>query len=437
MTTFASWGSGYEVSSGTEYLNVFNDVSQWLTVAGGFTQKANSTAKLKNNTNGLLLEPDGSASCKVRYRNINLSPASRGKLGMWVYIPSVPPAGSIELIFSPLGTSEGANTIYATWTIARMKQGWNFLTWHPSGVNSSTHPIGVLTTGNGTYNTVQAILDFFSASQIGCITLTFTSWTAGYPVYFDSIIWGQRGRAKVLLGFDGKSTTNLTYTLPYFQERGFVGYVACHCDTDGSVDLTPTQVGQMDQYYDAGWDIINHTRNHGHYVNEIQTASAIQADALAMEEIIRKNGWSRGLGYFVYTEGAYSATSVAALHSVGFKIQRAGISGVNPTISDGFNGIDCIEGLTGAKEIENAVTQAQARQQIDAAILYGETTWPFWHTVTTNGDSTNNSGQANEINNAFLSSFLDYIQIKRRQGLIDVVSPSQWYRGLTQPALVA
>ena len=436
--TAAAWSAGYSTAPGTVQTDIFSTAAaNWITVSGGVTTCTNSTAYLKNNSSALLIEPDGQALCKFRLRNLSIVPGSVGKMGLWIYLPVTPSAGSIGLIFSPLPTSEGADTVYATWSAARLKQGWNFLTWAPTGTNYTTHPTGTTTIGNGAYATVAAILEFLRAGKIQCITLNFSSWPAGQPVYFDSIVWGQRSRANVVLGFDGKSTSNLTTTLPYMTDRGFAGYVACHCDTDGSTSLSPTAISQMDQYYDAGWDIINHTLNHKNYTTEITDASAITADVLAMQAVIDSNGWTRGKGHFVYTQGAYNETTIAAVYAAGMKLQRCGVSGVFPTVADGWNGLDSIYGLCGGKEIENTVTQAQARAQIDAAILYGETVWPFWHATTTSGDATNNSGVSTTVNTLFLQSFLDYVLMKQQQGLIDVLTPSQWYRGLTQPALVS
>lgn len=345
-----------------------------------------------------------------------LNASLNGKFGIWVYIEAQPGyqvggtlAGGIG---GTIGTSAVnlANALAFGFTTNQIREGWNFLkfvmrdpqAYIPSSGVTEYHPFGVTATTYGTGVDTDIV-----NSPVAKMILNWSN-LLGCTMYFDSIWTGFETTAQVVLGNDGGNGL-LEYAMPVFDAYGWKGYFAFPYNTADTGASTLTYQANLSNYpnttatavYAKGWDCINHTVTHpsmGGYTTEPSVVYQVdQAKAMMLEL-----GFQRGIEFYASPQSSSSRLSEAVIKSTGIKLQRHARK-TNTSITQfgidnphHIGGIDIgsaaavgvskctggVNGTTGGMQVASKIMRF-----IDVIEAYGDTCFPFWHGITTTGDT--------------------------------------------------
>lgn len=347
-----------------------------------------------------------------------LNAALAGKFGLWVYVESQPGyqvggtlAGSIGVTISTNAAS-AANALNVSFNSNQIREGWNFLKFvqrQPTAYQAASgvteyHPYGINASAYGTGADSNIVASNAAKVQI------YWSNMLGATLYFDSLWTGFASTAQVVLGCDG-GVGFQTYALPVFDSYGWVGYTAYPFNVLDSgtgnltyqSNLTTWATSDITAAYSRGWDVINHTVTHpsvGSYTAEANIAWQIQQARAYMLDA----GFIRGSEFYASPQSSSSRLSESVIKTVGVKLQRhARKFNVSPTqfgidnpqhvgaIDMGnasSNGVtSVVSGATVTTGLSGMQIASKIKRTVDLAVAYGDTIFPFWHGITTTGDT--------------------------------------------------
>ena len=373
--------------------------------------------------NLLKVTPAADTTEGIRFTNFGTSvvnAALAGKFGMYVYIENLPrygpgltPTTTLKAIFTTKAGGSTTNGIDITFTSNQIHEGWNFisfiqrepLAYQTGGGAIEYHPYGVSCVKYGSGIDGDIVNN--------PITKIIIQWNnaSGATLYFDSIITGWLTDAQVVLGVDALESDVIDYVLPVFQQYGWRGYVAVPARVWTSGSKIVSSLSSSDGYADltsraealnaAGWDMINHTVNH--QSNGVLTsASEIAYEVKGVQPIYSAAGLTRGNEFYASPNSSTSRLAEKVIAGCGIKLQRhaikanvditpwgvpninhIGSSGAGSNSGNGYNYVTdgANTGVTGLQK------NSKLRILTDVMIAYGATWFPFWHYVTTIGDS--------------------------------------------------
>lgn len=389
-------------------------------VSGGSCVATQDTTVTRNRNRTMRIDCVNAASIMRKGAATGFTPTSLMSLDL--YIPFIV-SGSMSLAITLTNaTSVGANYVTFTWNLNALRQGWNTLKmW--SGETGTTAGSGTLS--NGASRSVGGTgVDFTQAIQ--CIEMNFQNMQAR-TVWMDEIRSAPRNRVKVIMGFDASEDTIETIAVPLFASHGWLGYItATHIyDMDPTLEHEPWE--RMQRIYDAGWDIVNHTWNHPSGFTAYN-AQQVYDEIVPTQNLMRQYGWTRGLRYMAYPENSVPDTAYLepAFADAGIVWGRGS---KKRAISLSELGADNRFHL-GSIEMGAATTVTQFKAALDSSIIYGDMLITFGHYLSAGGNSDTAPGQAGFWSENQLIAWCDYLKAKERQGLIDVVSFSQWEAGM-------
>lgn len=177
--------------------------------------------------------------------------------------------------------------------------------------------------------------------------------------------------------------------------------------------------------------LLNHSNDNTFYT--VAGLSGMLDRFNACRDWLRENGcdFNSSASHTVYPGGFYDASLSAALRDDGFLTGRGASSSVLiPYLPTYAENDPQMFGLPLVDYLSNARTITQVKASIDRIINYGGLGVIMAHNFDV-------SAGAAQWANADFTALLQYIALKRSQGLIDAVTIPQWHAGLTQPALVA
>lgn len=403
-------------------------VAQWVLNGGapreredytGFDASGNpaGVTSITSQPNMMKWSPAGNGVEEVRltaFATNCLTTTLGGRIGLWVYVENQPgyepggkPTGSIGITLTTDPAGKNTHALKVGWNSNQVVEGWNFLTfvmrapaaYVPGSAASEDHPYGVSPTVFGT-GTAANIKDApITAMKID------VSGMGGATLYFDSLITAWETEAQVVLGVDVTEDKLLKWTLPLFDEYGWTGYTAApkRVWTSGSrvvVDWT-TKNTYLKQVYAAGWDCTNHTANH--IANGTLTSPAeIAYEINSVNAYYRNQGLVRGTEFYCSPMSSTSRLAEKVVQGLGIKLQRhsrkANVAvtpfGVPNIQHIGSSDIGSATGsavvnITGG--VATAVAGLQLASRInrvtDVMVAYGDTWFPFWHSITELGDT--------------------------------------------------
>lgn len=298
--------------------------------------------------------------------------------------------------------------------------GWNYITVDLDNPSLSL-PFGYSYTNQGTgFDRLLGVLS---------IQLQVSNAVVGDVYYVDAVAWGRRARPAVVFGFDDFSATLFANGIPLFDARGITGYLACS-PLGNPAQYGTTQRANILSARANGWDIVNHSYAHAD-MRTLSTADII-ADARTNAELLSSFGALTDPRCFVYPQNAVNETVRAALASIGFIYGREiknwrvypDESGVGTPLRTGSFALA-------------SKTLTEAKAALDDAIRMGTMVNIYSHEIIPGGTGTSPPANPLEWYADDLAALLDYAIFKQRQGLIDIMNFSDWYTGLTHPALVA
>lgn len=312
---------------------------------------------------------------------------------------------------------------YADISLRAIRAGWNYLTI--CGI------AGPLTSGQETTGVGG---DVFSGAKTAVrFTLTNTNGGIASDVTIGGLWDGRKARAKAVLVFDDGFQSQYDEAFLYLNPLGIKATIGVAADYVGgtSVGGFPYMTSStLDTIYAAGWDIathgdVNHTGSSPNLANSL---SAITTEVARNRDYLITRGWTRAAFHYVYPGGLVGSNSEAALTACGMLTGRKVLSGRETTYDGLANPLQLL-----AYSIDSGNSVNAMKGQIMKTIITGGTVFLYGHRVVNalGGDSSNEETVTN------WRSKMDYLNLCRSQGMIDVVTVSNWYLGLTQPTLVA
>jgi len=403
--------TNYEVP-GKQVICDFTDFASWA--ANNVVKTADSTYQKY----GSSVRCDITANSSARVTRTGLTGFTlSGPITLAIYCPTLPVSGHfIQLDFSSDGFS--AKYAFYRFDVNFLKPGWNYLTVHPS-TDANT-----AISSAGTPNTWQFIGGELLTNTFTGVRVQFVNMS-GYTVYCAGVVINNRSRPNVMMMFDDGWLSQYTEAYAYMKTVGLRGAIAC---VPAFIGLgLYMSVAQYQTLYDAEWDITNHTLNH-----TVLTGIAdelIRSEVKGGRDFLYSKGWNRAADLLIYPETFNDLNVQTVSQSVGATFGRGAIRRTAPTAPYGLDNPMSVGGAT----LSN-VTLAKAKSFVDGAILTGESLIIYGHEIL----GSNNPGGLGGTPPATptqwyrddFRALVDYIVLKRNQGLIDTPTLTEWLNGL-------
>lgn len=384
-----------------------------------------------------------------------LTPALAGKVMLAVYLEGQPgygageagPTGGITLEMTTQAGGSFTNASLCSWNQNQLREGWNFLKFvmrNPLAYQTATgqsedNPASVSTSCYGT-----GVDGNIVANNVTRLRLT-TQNLGGATLYFDSIWTAFDSLPQIVLGCDAVGNDLLQYGLPEFQSRGWIGYFAAprRIYTSGSKQVSDWSIknANMQVLYDAGWECVNHSVNHININSPaITNPGEIHYEVAQAQSMYLHAGYTRGSEFYASPQSASHRMSEEVIRQLGFKAQRHARKynvSVTPWGVDNPHHLGSIDfgnasgGVTALSictaGVGSTVTGWQVfsklKRYVDVLEAYGDSSFPFWHGITTLGDSGSGEDLTGDnllITRSAFQKFLTYIADREAAGLIRV-----------------
>lgn len=430
MTTFSAFPQNRVTDTGTLIFS-FADPSLFAVLGSELTKDsaadttkskvvaASTKVTLTGNTGG------GISTSPAISPAINVSNSVAGVYGVWVYLQSNdgsqngPATAYVDLYLS--NTFNVASSFRAASFAGnhlRWNQ-WNFLPFHINETGATN------ASGTGSTGWTVSATDPVTTGTANRIALWFGNMS-GCTAWVNAVVKDARSRPCVLFGFDQVTTTLNSTVLPLLQARDIQGYLALN--SAGAYESNWTLARQWQA---LGWDCINHGANHislgtvsdeATIVTEVDGCLAVMEQEGVVDEITRR--------MFITPQSAQNPYLTEALRDRGYVACRSYKNFCN--IGTAYGGAD--EPLhMGSFDMGNPTSLSRLLGLLNAPRVYGATCWFFAHDVDTTTPATGPTGNALSIYIDDLTAFLDRMVELRAAGAIDILTPSQWYRSLTEP----
>lgn len=397
----ASVAQNYASSTGTIATNY--NVVAGTTVAGtGAALTVDSTIKIDGLDTGKFII--GSASPASVMRTDGLIGAD-GQVCLSVYIPDY---SKISQVSIKIGDSGFANSFVYSYQIG-------------SNTNNQYNGVHRIYADKSKF-TVLAGSPVWGTTVFSRIMAEVSGAVDGSGIiYFGALKVSGVSKPQIIWTWDDGYYEMFTNVFQYVKGKNFpmtsyvIGGALYTADSD---KLT---IAQMQEMYDAGWDIANHAFTHTD--QGVLGDAAYVADKEKMANWLSGRGFTRrGMNYHhAYVGGVYAATTAALMDQAGFMTCRTiAASRHMPT----WNGVGNRMVVDGGLQLNNTLSIAQAKAKVDAAIQNGGTLIIVGHRV---------QGSAGAIHwaTADFQALVDYIAAYRDAGQCDIKAMSEWFAGLS------
>lgn len=382
--------SKYDISQGT-LLEGFES-TDGLTITNG-TGSVDSIL-VQHGSSSLKIISDSGATCSI-VKTIDLDLSGASNVVFWFYLPSVVEVSSVQIQLS--NDSDFSN--YFTINV-QFHGYWNKLIV-PRGLWGSS--------GSPSW--------FTSFTRLRLRITAQSSQQA--TIYFDGLYYQQDSRPKCIISFDDGWDDVYVDGFSYLQKYGFkaVNFIVSSYIDDAS-RLTTAQVQEV---FDAGWDICNHTETHTNLETGHDLQSEVETELATCRDYIIANGWNRnGSAYHVaYPQGGYDAKTLAAMEATGM------ITGRLTTNRLQANEIDAAYLIT-RRSHSYTSSAATYKGWIDQAIQGGGCVQLNYHKIVDDAAGAFDT----EVERSQFRDIIDYLDANRTR--IDVVTMTEWYRGISE-----
>lgn len=156
------------------------------------------------------------------------------------------------------------------------------------------------------------------------VGLRITNNTPGKTarIYISGIfrVENELDKGKLIIEFDDGVISHYTEAFGYM--HGVYGYKG-NCSVNGLTVGTEgyMNINQLDEMYQQGWDITNHTWDHGALTG---TGAEQYTRIKQNHDFLVSNGWSRGARTLVYPGGSHNRRTRHIAESIGVKVTRGG-----------------------------------------------------------------------------------------------------------------
>lgn len=380
----------YQKSPGVIHDQVDN-IGLWSSGAASTEYVKNGTQSLKFNYTGLNSNAD-----IVFSSPIDLSAATT--VGVWVYI-----GNRFEI---------ADNIRVVAW------MGTNPLTSYYKTLATSSHCFGgwLFFGGDKAQFTAVGTPNWSAIASLRVWVFTGNA-SADDFIYIDSIVSNIQTRPKVLISFDDGSDTVYSTTRAIANTNNIK--FTCYVNSGTIGDATKMTESNLVDLKADGHEIANHSSAHDSY------------DTIGLQQAFANfetgKAWLKPRGYAwehtAYVGGAHDKDLVTLLENAGYKTGRNATNNIYhdplPVPSaDFFNMKPTVLGV-------GTTTLTQAKTAIDQAILTKSTCIFYGHIIKTG------AAGGTEWETSDWTALCEYIALKKSQGLIDDMTISKWYDGLS------
>lgn len=317
-------------------------------------------------------------------------------VGFWVYYDNtakVGGGGPQLLIDFYSGATTGGAYQRVAFTGSQLRNGWNFLVYKQIRADLAAMPSSDTHFASLTTTKFSDGVDI-NVTPIHLVRVSLFNMN-GCTLYFDSVWTGFASKSQIILGVDQATADTVSIALPEFQRRGWKGYFAAPFRgwSSGSKIITDFSGrdsfnAQMEVLYAAGWDAALHTLNH--LANGTLTVpSEIRYEIEGSKAWQAQLGLIRGSEFYASPQSSTSNLAEKVIAGLGIKLQRHA-SNAHQNVHVTQFGVDNMASFGGA-DISSASAGFQQFSKIKVLLdnlwAYGASSAPFWHAITTLGDT--------------------------------------------------
>ena len=325
---------------------------------------------------------------------------THGQFGVWVGIPNASAMSNKPqtrlLVSSAPFTKHMSNTITY---VDQYDTLWNFVCWHRDSMAN---------TGSESWANTMTRIRLQMIMQTG-----FSG-----DIYIDDIVYGMYSRPKVLFVFDDGYDDIMTEAYAYLAPLGLRGNVAVTTSFIGQAGRLTT--ANLDTLYAAGWDHLNHSVDHTSLTTF--SASALTNDLSTSKAFMDAGGWTRASNQYVYPQGLYNSTVVAALRAYGYDVgwsTTAQLQHVGRGLWPERMGL-------ARRNMDGSVSIGTLKGYVTDAIRLGGTVCFYGHEII-------NGVTAGKTDRAIVRALADFVAPLVAAGVLDNPTCSEWVTGLTSP----
>jgi hypothetical protein len=269
------------------------------------------------------------------------------------------------------------------------------------------------------------------------------------PIWLKAIYGVARVRPKVVLYFDnwfggtvpGTIDSHNTAIKPILDGYGWKCGVTIPISEIGNSINGPVSVLQTLQA--EGHDVVCNDIVDRNMRDTVTDPSQARADMRATRAALRNFGLTRGVDIWVWNNNAYNKMLMDAAASVGITMGRAGQS-ERPVFQRHVGTPTAYEMLRIGSIGFDDRPLSDMTPQVEYAIRAGGDLHLYWHQFAPGGSSTTRPSVVNPGNygsglftyTAAFSAFAAWLRARQLEGLIDVMSPSQYVNYLSAPQFI-
>lgn len=267
----------------------------------------------------------------------------------------------------------------------------------------------------------------FSGAKRLRLNFTVASDASPTKVWIGGVGFMPKSRAKCVIVMDDGFDEMYSFAKGEAQTYGIPLSFAIVKDLVGTTGYM-TEANLRELLTDDLFCLVNHGRIHTGY--STLGLSAYVSDVNTCRDYLLSLGAGDGAYHHAYIESQWDNTLLAALSE--YKSCRAGLSTGTRNWQDKTIRLGDKRRyvLTSCIDLETGTSLADVQTQVNAAITAQQTCFIIGHKLEA-------VAGADIWATADFTSLLSWLRGKQKQGLIDCMRWTDWYRGLTQPALVA
>ena len=379
----------------------FEGISGWsLTGAKGAYQEQDTTNVRSGRQSLRLFSTDGTNVSVTKTMAKDFSQTKN--MLLWVYVPEPPKANDSSAAFELSFSSKTNFGSYYSVRISRshLKKGWNKLVVAKNRFASVN--------GENWRNAMLRMrLNFFPSEKNSSIS--FDDMRTDYA-------GGRAGKAIVIMTFDDGRDSVIARAQPIMDANGQKGVAFIPTSLVGTPGYMA--LANLSYLYGSGWDISSHTVSHNDLSN--LGKSNLDFELSQSSAMLEEWGFARSAHFLAYPMHYYDDKVINATRSH-YLLARDGSSALE---QPHFYSTDSdLPFALKAYTVGNYTTVNQAKAAIDWQIGQKGLLILTWHTLTDPGEADASS----KYPATDFKAISDYLRLKQDQGLLDVITLSDYY----------
>lgn len=377
----------------SEDIGNFEDITGWTVTGTGASISADTTNKKVGSQALKITSVNAVSAYAISPSGKYYDFSSTNLFSCWLYIDDVSKLYQSGFTLFLIYTG---STDYFSYSVtgSNLRTGWNRIVFKRSDC----------AVGNGNPSWVSPV------TQIRIRTLSLSGQTVNMTV--DDFRIGRYERPKVIVTFDDGNATDYTEAFAYMQPLGLKG--VCYVPGENVGATNQITLSQMQEMYSAGWDMGNHSYTHVDLttLTEEEVKEEIRLDA----EYLINNGMPRAAYMLAWPFSALNDTVMEWVRQAGIVVARTGANGINS--HERQEKLKLYRG-----SVSSTMTVGDLTAYVDTVVERGGLLIYNFHDIRTVEATT-------DVTQATFRAVMDYLKVKVNQGVLDVVTISEWYDGL-------